>query len=133
MSKESSPKNEFITIPEIAEHLRVSQMSVRRMIARGELAGVQVGRQWRIPTQAMDTMLAAVKASLDAQFAQAKDKAERNKHKAEQRAASQVSVPLAHAVVADATLLAVLENQQVVVVSDDQLPEPPTEITPPSL
>lgn len=99
-----SPPSEFITIPEVAARLRISQMSVRRMIARGELAGVQIGRQWRIPAQAMATMLATVEKSLEAQLQQAKDKAERTHQKAAQgKTENPVVAPLANAVVASET------------------------------
>lgn len=43
----------FSTVPEIAEFLRVSKMSVYRMCHSGALPAYQFGRQIRIPTQAV--------------------------------------------------------------------------------
>lgn len=37
-----------LTIAEASQRLHVSRDTVRRMIARGELAAYRVGRQWRI-------------------------------------------------------------------------------------
>jgi len=39
---------EFITVDEIAEYLRISRMTVVRMIEKGELPALKIGRQWRI-------------------------------------------------------------------------------------
>ena len=42
------PISSLLTIPEVAERLRVDPKTVRRWIAGGELAAYRVGRQWRI-------------------------------------------------------------------------------------
>lgn len=42
-----SPPN-FLTTSEVATLLRVSRMTVHRLITGGELAAVRVGRQYRI-------------------------------------------------------------------------------------
>ena len=39
---------DYLTIPEVAERLRVSAKTVRRLLKRGELRGLKVGSQWRI-------------------------------------------------------------------------------------
>ena len=41
--------SELLTIRDAAKILKVSQGTVRRMLNRGELKGVRVGRLWRIP------------------------------------------------------------------------------------
>ena len=41
---------DYLTIPEVAERLRVSDKTVRRLLKRGELRGLKVGAQWRIST-----------------------------------------------------------------------------------
>ena len=46
-----------LTIPEVAEALRVSVPTVRRLIAGGELPAVQVGRQWRVHPDVLDAWL----------------------------------------------------------------------------
>ena len=48
-SDNTPPKGaQLLTVNEAAELLRVSNMTVRRMCARGELVAVKVGSQWRI-------------------------------------------------------------------------------------
>ena len=44
---------ELLTIDETAEFLRVSDKTVRRMIDDGRLKAVAIGRQWRIPKEAL--------------------------------------------------------------------------------
>lgn len=67
-------KEEFLTIAELAKRFRVSEMTVRRMIQRGDLKGIQLGRQWRIPSALVD---GKIEAALEAAEAIAKaDKAE---------------------------------------------------------
>ena len=46
-----------LTIPEVAELLRVSERTVRRMIHGGELAGFKFGRSVRIPRLQIDNLL----------------------------------------------------------------------------
>jgi excisionase family DNA binding protein len=38
----------YLTVAEVAEHLRVSSMTVYRFVRSGQLAAVQVGRGYRI-------------------------------------------------------------------------------------
>jgi excisionase family DNA binding protein len=39
---------ELLTVAEVADHLRVDAVTVRRMIGRGDFRAVRVGREWRI-------------------------------------------------------------------------------------
>ena len=39
----------FLTVPEVAEALRVSKMTVYRLIEREELPAARVGRSLRVP------------------------------------------------------------------------------------
>lgn len=52
MSENSGPESgaveRLLTEAEVAELLRVSLMSVKRLIQKGKLAAVKVGRFWRI-------------------------------------------------------------------------------------
>jgi excisionase family DNA binding protein len=48
---------DLLTLAEAAEALRVSQATVRRLIERGELRGVRVGRLWRVPKAALEAYL----------------------------------------------------------------------------
>lgn len=44
---------DLFSVKEVAEYLKVSQRLVRRMIASGELEAMKVGREWRIPIDAI--------------------------------------------------------------------------------
>lgn len=44
---------DVLTVPEVAESLRVSRMSVYRLVESGVLTSVRVGRSIRIPTRAL--------------------------------------------------------------------------------
>ena len=41
-------KPEMLTVDEVAEVLRVHPATIRRMIKRGEMPAVRVGRLWRV-------------------------------------------------------------------------------------
>ena len=47
---------ELLSIKAVAEFLKVSQTTVRRMLARGELKGMRVGRLWRIAQSEIDKL-----------------------------------------------------------------------------
>lgn len=64
MSKSSDgPRGEqlrevrFLTVAEVAEVMRVSKMTVYRMVHAGELPAVRVGRSFRVPEQAVQDYL----------------------------------------------------------------------------
>ena len=44
---------DLFSIKEVAAYLKVSQRLVRRMIASGELEAMKVGREWRVPIDAI--------------------------------------------------------------------------------
>ena len=50
--------NEILTVKEVAERLRTSQVQIRKMIQSGELPAVMVGREYRIPVEAMKAFIA---------------------------------------------------------------------------
>jgi excisionase family DNA binding protein len=56
------PQNEsesrFVTVAEVAEQLRVSNMTVYRLIQSGQMAAVRVGRSYRIRERDVDRYLA---------------------------------------------------------------------------
>lgn len=56
------PKNEFeskfVTVAEVAASLRVSNMTVYRLIQSGQMAAVRVGRSYRIREADVDRYLA---------------------------------------------------------------------------
>ncbi len=47
-SPDSSLVDRFLTVGEVARHLRVSNMTVYRLVNSGQLAAVRVGRGYRI-------------------------------------------------------------------------------------
>lgn len=53
MSLEQIKRLEMLTVSEIAEYLRVSDMTVYRLMSSGKLRHVRVGRSFRIPAQAL--------------------------------------------------------------------------------
>ena len=57
MSVEQPPR--FLTVAEVAELLRVSKMTVYRMVHAGDIPAVRVGRSFRVPQQVVDELLTA--------------------------------------------------------------------------
>lgn len=49
----------FLTVAEVADILRVSKMTVYRMVHSGDLPAMQVGRSFRVPERAVEQYLAA--------------------------------------------------------------------------
>jgi excisionase family DNA binding protein len=57
----SNPLSEvkFLTVAEVASMMRVSKMTVYRLVHSGELPAVQIGRSFRVPEQAVNEYLRA--------------------------------------------------------------------------
>jgi excisionase family DNA binding protein len=47
----------FLTVAEVAEIMRVSKMTVYRLVHAGDLPAVRVGRSFRVPEQAVHDYL----------------------------------------------------------------------------
>jgi excisionase family DNA binding protein len=47
----------FLTIAEVASVMRVSKMTVYRLVHSGELPAVRIGRSFRVPEQAVHDYL----------------------------------------------------------------------------
>jgi len=47
----------FLTVAEVAEIMRVSRMTVYRLVHSGELPAVRVGRSFRVPEKAVHSYL----------------------------------------------------------------------------
>jgi excisionase family DNA binding protein len=47
----------FVTVAEVASLMRVSKMTVYRLVHSGELAAVRVGRSFRVPESAVHDYL----------------------------------------------------------------------------
>ena len=50
---------ELLTVAEAAVVLRMSAPTVRRALARGELSGLRIGRQWRVDRDSLTNHQAA--------------------------------------------------------------------------
>jgi excisionase family DNA binding protein len=48
---------EFLTVEEVAERLKVHPESVRDWLRAGKLKGLKAGRQWRIQESALNAFL----------------------------------------------------------------------------
>ena len=53
------PKAKFLTVAEVASMMRVSTMTVYRLIKAGELVSVRVGKSYRIKEDDVDRYLAS--------------------------------------------------------------------------
>lgn len=47
----------FVTVAEVAELMRVSKMTVYRMIHSGDIPAVRVGKSFRVPQAAVQKMI----------------------------------------------------------------------------
>jgi len=59
MATAQRPLNEvkFLTVAEVATIMRVSKMTVYRLVHSGELTAIRVGRSFRVPEQAVHDYL----------------------------------------------------------------------------
>ncbi len=61
--RESTPRDpalsemRFLTVAEVAQLMRVSRMTVYRLVHSGELPAVRVGRSFRVPERAVHDYL----------------------------------------------------------------------------
>ncbi len=55
MAANSVPK--FLTVTEVAEVMRVSKMTVYRLIHAGDLPAIRVGKSFRVPVLAVQQLL----------------------------------------------------------------------------
>lgn len=51
--------NRLLSVKEVAALLQTSRVQVRRMIQSGELAALKVGREYRIPLEALQEFVQA--------------------------------------------------------------------------
>ena len=56
-SMSSLSEMKFLTVAEVAAVMRVSKMTVYRLIHSGDLASVRVGRSFRVPERAVHAYL----------------------------------------------------------------------------
>ncbi len=53
----NADKGTFLTVAEVAEIMRVSKMTVYRLVHSGDLPAVRVGRSFRVHQKAVDDYL----------------------------------------------------------------------------
>ena len=58
MGRETSARSDFLTVAEVAATLRVSTMTVYRLIKAGELPAVRVGKSYRLAVDDVDRFIA---------------------------------------------------------------------------
>lgn len=51
---------EYLTIPELAQYLKLSRMMIYKLAQKGELPGRKVGRVWRFPKDSIDRWMGAI-------------------------------------------------------------------------
>jgi excisionase family DNA binding protein len=56
--KPNESRSRFVTVAEVADQLRVSNMTVYRLIQSGQLPATRVGRSYRIREEDLDRYLA---------------------------------------------------------------------------
>ena len=57
MEQQSAPR--FMTVTEVADIMRVSKMTVYRLIHSGEMPAIRVGKSFRVPEAAVAQMIQA--------------------------------------------------------------------------
>jgi len=57
MMSQEAGRVRYLTVEEVAEVMRVSKMTVYRLLHSGELPGVRVGRSFRVPQDALEAYL----------------------------------------------------------------------------
>lgn len=55
MNQQSAPR--FMTVSEVADLMRVSKMTVYRLIHSGEMPAIRVGKSFRVPESAVGQLL----------------------------------------------------------------------------
>ena len=56
---QSFSKARFLTVQEVADLMRVSSMTVYRLIKAGDIRALRVGKSYRVPEEEIDRYLAA--------------------------------------------------------------------------
>jgi excisionase family DNA binding protein len=56
-SEDALEQVRFLTVAEVAELMRVSKMTVYRLVHSGDLTAVRVGRSFRVPERAVHAYL----------------------------------------------------------------------------
>ena len=60
----STSGDRLLTVAEVAEVLRVSGMTVYRLIEKGELRALRIGARWRVSSADLDEYLAGARVGV---------------------------------------------------------------------
>ena len=60
---DATARPSFLTVAEVADAMRVSRMTVYRLVHAGEMPAIRVGKSFRVPASALEQYL--VQATLD--------------------------------------------------------------------
>jgi len=60
---DAAARPSFLTVAEVADAMRVSRMTVYRLVHAGEMPAIRVGKSFRVPAAALEEYLA--RAALD--------------------------------------------------------------------
>jgi len=60
---DAAARPSFLTVAEVADAMRVSRMTVYRLVHAGEMPAIRVGKSFRVPASALEEYLA--QATLD--------------------------------------------------------------------
>lgn len=55
----NTPIESVLTVPEVAEYLRVNQRTVYRLVVTGKIPGFKVGTTWRFKRSEIDAWIAS--------------------------------------------------------------------------
>lgn len=58
MNALSKKQGDILTVKEIADYLRLSEMTVLRLTNQGAIPGVKIGRQWRFRKEVILNLMA---------------------------------------------------------------------------
>lgn len=68
MDNKENKSDSFYSIVEVAKHLKLSQKSVRRHIASGDLSAIKVGGAYRIPAEALEAFINTSRENTTTQY-----------------------------------------------------------------
>lgn len=57
--------DDFMTVGEVAELLRVSKMTIYRMVHSGEMLSIRLGRSFRLPRRSVDNYIRSSMTGLE--------------------------------------------------------------------
>lgn len=56
-AQEATPAERYLLVDEVARILRMAPTTVRKRLKDGDLPGVKIGGEWRVPTARLEALL----------------------------------------------------------------------------